>query len=125
MLTIRNSFLTLLHVPFAHFLRFVEIVRSYSQWKQPSCPRMPRSREISSSAPGVAPSLAARPERSDKLTVHGMHDGLKPIVSAKLLVDVVKMVAERLQGNSKGLRDFCRIPSVGEPAEYALLLFGE
>ncbi len=54
-----------------------------------------------------------------------MHDGLEPIVGTKLLVDVVEMVAERLEGNPKRSCDFGRIFSVGEPAEYALFLFRE
>jgi hypothetical protein len=65
------------------------------------------------------------PERSDKLPMHGMHDGLKPIVGAKLLVDVVEMVAERLQGYPKIPGDFGRVLSVEEPAKNALFLFRE
>ena len=57
--------------------------------------------------------------------MHGMHDGLESIVGTKLLVDVVEMVAERLEGNPKSSCDFRRILSVGEPAEYALFLFRE
>ena len=58
------------------------------------------------------PHRTTRPGRSDKPTVHGMHDGLKPIVGAELLVNVVEMVAKRLQGDPKTLGDFGRILSV-------------
>ena len=66
-----------------------------------------------------------RPKRSDKLPVHGMHDSLKPIMGAKLLVDVVEMVAECLQGYPKILGDFGRVLSVGEAAKNAQFLFRE
>ena len=62
---------------------------------------------------------------SDKLPVHGMHDGLKSIMCSKFLVDVVEMVAECLQGYPKILGDFRRVLSVGEPAKNALFLFRE
>ena len=52
-----------------------------------------------------------------------MHDGLQPIMGAQLLVDVVEMVAEGLQGDPKILGDFGRILSLGEPAKNALFLF--
>ena len=54
-----------------------------------------------------------------------MHDGLKPIMGAQLLIDVVEMVAERLQRNPKSISDFGGILSIGEQAEYAVFLFRE
>jgi hypothetical protein len=72
----------------------------------------------------VAVSFRA-PTRSDKLAVQGMHDGLKPIMGAQLLVDVVEMVAERLQCNPKRFSDLGRILAFGESAEDALFLFGK
>ncbi len=65
------------------------------------------------------------PDTLEKLAMHSMHDGLKAIVGAKLLVDVVEMVAQRLQGYPKILSDLGRILSIGELAENALFLFRE
>ena len=65
------------------------------------------------------------PERSDKLPMHGMHDGLKSIVCSEFLVDVVEMVAECLQGYPKILGDFRRILPIGEEAKNAPFLFRE
>jgi hypothetical protein len=78
--------------------------------------------------PVAAPAndeLGLEYQRSDKPTVHGMHDGLESSVGTKLIGDVVEMVSERLEGNPKSSCDFRRILSVGEPAEYALFLFRE
>jgi hypothetical protein len=54
-----------------------------------------------------------------------MHDGLKPIMCSEFFVDVVEMVAERLQGYPKILGDFRRVLSVEESAKNALFLFRE
>ena len=66
-----------------------------------------------------------RPERSDKLPMHGMHDGLKSIMGSEFLVDVVEVVAKCLQGYPKILGDFCGVLSIEEPAKNTLLLFRE
>ena len=39
---------------------------------------------------------ATRHDTSDKLAMHGMHNGLKPVMCSQLVVDVVEMVAECL-----------------------------
>ena len=41
--------------------------------------------------------------------MYGMHHGLKPIMCAKFVVDVVEMVAKCLQADTKCPRDFVRI----------------
>ena len=69
--------------------------------------------------------MSHRLERSDKLAVNGMHDGLKSIMGSEFLVDVVEMVAECLQSYPETLGDFCGVLSIEEPAKNALLLFRE
>ena len=44
--------------------------------------------------------------------MHGMHNGLKPAMCSELVVDVVEMVAERLQADPKRPGDFDRILTV-------------
>ena len=51
-------------------------------------------------------------ETSDELTMHGMHNGLKPAMCSELVVDVVEMVAKRLQADPKRPGDFDRILTV-------------
>jgi hypothetical protein len=46
---------------------------------------------------------------SDKLAVHGMRHSLKPVMCAKLAVDVVQMVAECLQSDPKFACSFDRV----------------
>jgi predicted nucleic-acid-binding protein len=69
--------------------------------------------------------MSPRLKRSDKLAVHGMHDGLKSIMCSEFLVDVVEMIAECLQRYPKTMGDFRRVLSIKEPAKNALLLFRE
>lgn len=64
-------------------------------------------------------------ETSDELTMHGMHNGLKPAMCSELVVDVVEMVAERLQADPQCPGNFHRVLTVCKQAQYALLLFGE
>ena len=49
---------------------------------------------------------------SDKLTMHGMHHGLRPVMCSQLVVDVVEMVAECLQADPKFSGDFGRILTI-------------
>jgi hypothetical protein len=51
-------------------------------------------------------------DTSDKLTMHGMHNGLEPVMGSKLVVDSVEMVAECLQADPKLPGDFGRILTV-------------
>lgn len=51
-------------------------------------------------------------DASDDLTMHGMHNGLKPVPCLKLVVDVVEMVTECLQADPKFPCDFGRILTV-------------
>ena len=51
-------------------------------------------------------------DTSDKLTMHGMHNGLEPVMGSKLVVDSVEMVAECLQADPKLPGDFGRFLTV-------------
>jgi hypothetical protein len=49
---------------------------------------------------------------SEKIAMHGMHNGLKSVVRTQLAVSVVEMVAERLQADPKFPGDFGRILAI-------------
>ena len=51
-------------------------------------------------------------DTSEKLTMHGMHNGLKTVVCTQLVVNVVEMVAEGLQADPKCPGDFGRILAI-------------
>jgi hypothetical protein len=47
--------------------------------------------------------------RSNEFALHGIHNRFQTIVGAQLLIDVVQVVAQRLQADIQGLCDFRRI----------------
>lgn len=56
--------------------------------------------------------VATRTIPSDNLTMYGMHNGLKPVLCSKLVVDVVEMVTKCLQADPKFPCGFGRILTV-------------
>jgi hypothetical protein len=51
-------------------------------------------------------------DTSDNPAMYGMHNGLKPVLCSKLVVDVVEMVTKCLRADPKFPYDFGRILTV-------------
>ena len=59
----------------------------------------------------------------NQFALHGIHDRFQAIVGAQFLIDVVQMVAQRLQADVQRLCDFRRIfPLCEKPEDMFLLL---
>jgi hypothetical protein len=56
--------------------------------------------------------IVATRDASDNLTMYGMHNGLKPVLCSKLVVDMVEMVTKCLRADPKFPYDFGRILTV-------------
>ena len=56
--------------------------------------------------------IVATRDASDNLTMYGMHNGLKPVLCSKLVVDMVEMVTKCLRADPKFHCDFGRILTI-------------